>query len=106
MCFQYLSLICKYYKKNEIAIKNGINCDHHVPDPPLIMLLKHKQIPFKSHSRAVADKMEYLKLLMDLSQKCRTPIKKQTVLKAIKVCKEEVGDGVTEIVKMLERYAK
>ena len=95
----------KYCDKNKVAIANGINCDHHVPDPPLIVLLKHNQIPLKSNLGSVSDKLDYLKLLIDLSQKSKTPIEKQTVLKAIKLCQETAGD-TDEILNTLKQYLK
>ena len=69
--FDYLSILLKYFNKNNIAIANGINYE----DSPLLLLLKKEHLT-----------EEWLQLLFNICIQCKVCITDEAYKEAINLC--------------------
>ena len=71
--FDYLSLLLKYFNKNNIALKHGINYKSKYDDTVLLTLLESDYL----------NKREWLLLLFDICNQCKINFTKDIINQAI-----------------------
>ena len=103
--FYYLQLIFKYKEKNKDAIKAGINFDENGnKDHPLILLLKSNKI--MDSDGLVNNRREYLKLYLNLSEKCDALIPSEKLVKALELINKKMNLKNSDYAQIVQDYAK